>query len=62
MNKSKNNEQTKPNDSLHSSVGFPGNMGGEPMPLEKNLEILEANGFNVERTDKGILVDKHPKE
>ena len=46
---------------IHSSVGFPGNMGGEPISLEKNLEILESNGFNVEKTDKGILIDKHPK-
>lgn len=42
---------------LHSSVGFPGfQEEGYVQSQEERVESLKANGFDVDITDKGILV------
>ena len=44
---------------LHDSVGFPGfKEEGYTQPLEDQLEAMKANGFDVEKTDQGILITK----
>lgn len=40
---------------LHDSVGF-SKTDGPITPLETQLEDMSKNGYNVERTNKGILI------
>ena len=42
---------------LHDSVGFSAGKGeANFLPLEEQLDSMEKNGFNVERTNLGILI------
>jgi hypothetical protein len=53
----KKQEQQTQTGELHDSVGFPGfKEEGYAQPLEEQLKAMEANGFDVDKTDKGILI------
>lgn len=50
-------ENTTQTGGLHDSVGFPGfKEAGYSQPLDEQLEAMKANGFNVEKTEDGILI------
>ena len=43
---------------LHDSVGFSAGKGegGYTQPLNEQLDAMKSNGFQVEKTPKGILI------
>jgi hypothetical protein len=42
---------------LHDSVGF-SRTDGPIMPLDEQLADMVRNGYNVERTENGIIITK----